>query len=66
METGTHKNTQIDDALDCDGELQINYGGDSIDWLTKDMAVGVIKHLAAVFDIDEILEAVEKYEETGK
>lgn len=63
MLTGTHKNTKIGDELDCDGELLVAPMLHIDDWLTKGMAVEVIKHIAAVFDLSEILAAVEKHEE---
>ena len=63
MITGTHKDTCIENELDADGQLMIYALHDTGDWLTKDMAVAVIKHLCKVFGLSEILASVEKYEE---
>ena len=62
MLIGTHKNIQIDDDLDSDGELPLEFV-QAADWLTKSMTVSVIRHMAKVFDLEVILEAVERYEE---
>ena len=66
MIVGTHKNISIDDELDCDGELTITPAMYMDDWLTKSMAISVIKHLSLVFGLDVIVEAVEKLEESNK
>lgn len=66
MLTGTHKNIKIGDELDCDKELLVAPMLHIDDWLTKDMAVEVIKHLVVAFDMKGLLEDVEKYEESLK
>ncbi len=65
MLIGTHKNIQIDDELDSDGELPLEFV-QAADWLTKSMALSVIKHLATLFKLEVIIEAVERYEESSK
>ena len=60
MQIGTHKNTLIDDELDCDGQLKLEYISEN-DWLTEDMADDFIKHLATVFNLP-IREYIEKLE----
>lgn len=68
MITGTHKSVVIANELDCDNEAGIDRLSVTMDndWLTKDMAVAVIKHLCKVFRLSEILASVEKYEENQK
>ncbi|MCK4609488.1 MAG: hypothetical protein KAT71_08395 [Gammaproteobacteria bacterium] len=50
--------------IDSDGELEVSIF-DSNDWLTKSMAVSVISHLAKVFKLEVIIEAVELYNESN-
>ena len=66
MKTGTREDMFLARDIDSDGELEVSIF-DSNDWLTKSMAVSVIKHLASkeVFDLEVILEAVELYNESN-
>lgn len=52
----------FDDKVDSDGDIEVLIM-DKNEFLDKKYAIDVIKHLSKVFDIDEVLEAIEKHEE---
>ena len=64
MKTGTREDMFLARDIDSDGELEVSIF-DSNDWLTKSMAVSVIKHLATIFKLELIIEAVELYNESN-
>ena len=65
MKLNLHVVMWLSDKLDDDGEMKLSFDGEP-SWINKVQAVTLIKHLAKVFKLDTILEAIEMYEEKNK